>query len=207
MDFTLPNPTVLCVDPDPEARDLLPTLLPDFRLFFAATAFEALRELNARGYCGYLIDYWLPDWSGPALCREIRKIDPHAPIVFSSSAVRDQDRARALRAGANVYLCKPLDPLELRAKVKAFLTRAEIESVRAKIEEERAVQEELERRFQDAMQRVGYARQLEAASVERTARSRAYKAFIGARGTRAHFESWWPQVFSSASANRPVDGV
>ena len=38
------------------------------------------------------------------------------------------------------------------------------------------------------MGRVERARQLETASLERTARSRAYKAFIAARGTRGHFE-------------------
>ena len=47
---------------------------------------------------------WAADWSGPSLCREIRKIDPHGTIVFCTAAARDNDRARAMRAGANAYL-------------------------------------------------------------------------------------------------------
>jgi len=204
LDFTTLKPMVLCVNADGEARELIDAALSNCQLTFAGTAYEALRELNARPFHAYLLEYWLPDWSGPSLCREIRKVDPHAPIIFYASAVREQDRARAVRAGADAYLCKPVQPDELRAKLKSLVTLSEMESLRARIEEEHAVFQELKRRREDAMGRVERARQLETASLERTARSRAYKAFIAARGTRAHFERWWPQVFTSATANDTV---
>lgn len=200
----LPSRTVLVVDDDPEFCNLLQEVLSDHTLIFAANAFEALRYVNSTTFHAYILDYWLPDWSGSALCREIRKTDPHTPIVFCTGAARDQDRARALRAGANAYLPKPVDPKTLRAKLGAFLSLAELESLRAKVEEERAVQDELERRLEYALAQSDHAKALAASSVERTARTRAYKAFIEAHGTRAHFESWWPQVFQSARANHNV---
>jgi DNA-binding response OmpR family regulator len=204
LEFATLKPLVLCVDNDRETRELMEAVLPNCQLSFATTAYEALREVNARPHHAYLLEYWLPDWSGPSLCREIRKVDPHAPIIFCSSAARDQDRARALRAGADAYLCKPLNPEELRAKLKALVSLSEMESLRAKIEEEIAVQQELKRRREDALNRVERARRLETASLERTARSRAYKAFLSAHGTRAHFENWWPQLFTSAAANESI---
>jgi DNA-binding response OmpR family regulator len=201
-DIALSRRTVLVVDDDLEFRGLLEEILSDHSLVFARNAFEAIRHVNASSFHAYILDYWLPDWSGPALCREIRKSDPHAPIVFCTAAARDQDQARAMRAGASAYLCKPLDPKTLRAKLGAFISLCEMESLRAKIEEERAVQEELERRLDSVVAQTDHARALAATSIERTARSKAYKAFIDARGTRAHFDSWWPQVFQSVRANR-----
>lgn len=190
--------SILCVDDDPETRALLKDMLSDHQIVFAANAFEALRNINSRGFHGYLLDYWLPDWSGPALCREIRKIDPHGPIIFCTAAARDNDRARAMRAGANAYLCKPIDPQTLRAKLRAFVTLAEMESLQARIEEQRVVQEELQRRLSHVQQHIVTAQALMDSSIERTARTRAYKAFLSARGTRANFESWWPEVYESA---------
>jgi putative two-component system response regulator len=193
--------SILCVDDDAESRSLLSELLNDYDIVFAQNACDALRTANSRSFHAYLLDYWLPDWSGPSLCREFRKADPHVPIIFCTAAVRDADRARALRAGANAYLCKPVDPNVLRAKLRAFLTLAHMESLQAKIEEERAVQEELDRRLADTRARVDTASGLLASSIERTARAKAFRAFMGAHGTRADFDNWWPTVFATVRAN------
>jgi DNA-binding response OmpR family regulator len=193
--------TVLCVEDEPESRELLEESLAGHNLVFVSTAREAVTRLNASAFHGYVLDYWLPDWSGPALCREIRKVDPYGPVVFCTAAARESDRARALRAGASAYLCKPIEADVIRAKLRAFLTMAELESLRAKVEEERAVQCELERRLASVAAQAERGRELLASSIERTARAKALKAFIDAHGTRAHFEAWWPQVFGSVRAN------
>jgi response regulator RpfG family c-di-GMP phosphodiesterase len=139
-----------------------------------------------------------PDRTGLQLCRAIRQLDPHGPVIFCTGAARDQGRNRALRAGANVYLCKPIDPEKLRRQVRVYLELSELESLRARVDEERAIQGELERRIKDAAARTDAAQKLASASIGRTARTKAFKAFIEARGTRAHFESWWAQVFGNA---------
>jgi DNA-binding response OmpR family regulator len=197
--------SVLCVDEDAESRALLQHALPDFELVYASNAFEAIREMNARAFDGYVLDYWLSDWAGPALCRDIRKIDPHAPIVFCAGAARDQDRARALRAGANAYLVKPIDSKELRSKLRGLLSVADAESLHAKIAEEEAIQDELQRRVAHLRERAEAASRLSAQSFERIARIKAYKAFMQGRGTRAHFERWWPQVFLSAQGDHSAE--
>jgi len=196
--------SILVADDDEESQELLTEILADHRLVFARNAFEAIRNINAQAFDGYVLDYWLPDWSGVGVCREIRKVDPHAPIVFCTAAARPQDKTRALRAGATAYLVKPYDPQVLRSKLRAFLTLSDLDSLRAKIEEERAVQSELERRLAAVNSSVDAARQLATSSLERTARNKAFKAFVEARGTRAHFDRWWPQVFQSARANRSL---
>jgi DNA-binding response OmpR family regulator len=190
--------SLLCVDPQAESRAALEVALVEHELVFAETAFEALGQLNSRGFHGYVLDYWLPDLAGPTLCREIRKLDPYAPIMFYTPATRPEDRARALRAGASAFLTKPADVMELKARLRTALWASEVENAKAKVDEEQAIQEELERRAAHARQRAANASGLAAASLERTARIRAFKAFMQARGTRAHFESWWPEVYESA---------
>jgi DNA-binding response OmpR family regulator len=194
--------SILCVGSDHEMRGLLDTVLAGNELTFAPTAFEAIRLLHTKAFHAFVLDYWLPDWSGPGLCREIRKVDPHAPLVFCSAAGQEKYGARALRAGANAYLCKPIDPEELRSSLNLYLDNSLVESLRAKHEEELAVQTELTRQARELAGRSENAQKLAAMSAERMARVRAYKAFIDAHGTRAHFEGWWNNVFASAWANQ-----
>jgi len=186
---------ILCVGADTPTRQLLDYALPESNLSVVGSAFEALRAINERPYDAYMVECWLPDLTGAALCRDIRKADPHAPILFFTDAGREVEQARGLRAGASAYICKPLDPDVLRSTIKSLLSRALVESLNARVEEERAIQSELQRQLAHVQARLESASQLKAASVERIARARAYKAFMEARGTRARFESWWPQLF------------
>ena len=75
---TIDRPSVLCVEPDAGARECLHGALADYDCSFAVNAYEALRALHSQPFDAYVLDYWMPDWSGPLLCREIRKHDPHA---------------------------------------------------------------------------------------------------------------------------------
>ena len=193
--------TILCATNEAQATDVFRSALSGYELVVAATGFDALRRVNTRVFDVYVLDYWLPDWHGTALCRVIRELDPHGPILFCTRAGREIENARAMRAGASAYLVKPIDPLMLKSRIETLITLAASESLRAKIDEEYAIQEELERRVKEVRVRVADADRLLASSVERTARTKALQAFLHARGARAHFERWWPQVFSSVRAN------
>jgi DNA-binding response OmpR family regulator len=197
---------ILCVESNARSREGLQSALKEYDYAFAGNAYEALRALHTRPFDAYVLDYWMPDWSGPLLCREIRKRDPHPPIVFCTEAQTDLYRVRALRAGASAYLPKPIDAVLLGEKLRALLKFAESENLRAGNEAERALGEELKRRGVAGATCEATAQALAmlgptARSVERTARSRAYKAFIDSGGTRAQFERWWPgrcaRLFSS----------
>jgi CheY-like chemotaxis protein len=145
-DLTIRARSILCIEDDAHARAVLGDVLAGHNPVFVSTAYEGICALNSGIYDMYVLDYWLPDWSGVQLCREIRKVDPHGPVIFCTAAVRDEDRRRAMRAGANAYLAKPIDREVLHAQMLAWLELADVESIHAKVEEERAIQDELSRR-------------------------------------------------------------
>lgn len=196
--------TILCVDADQAVQDFCTRVLPEYDVTCAGTGFEALRALNHRSFRAYILEYWLPDWSGRGLCREIRMRDPHVPILFCASADAEGDKARALRAGASAYLPKPIDPELLRVRLRSALATSDQASLNAKFDEECAIQDELSRRSQQVRQQAESARRLSSASIERTARAKALKVFVESGGTLGSFESWWPQVYSSVRANHAV---
>jgi DNA-binding NtrC family response regulator len=75
-----PRARVLFVDGSNDGGHTL--LLETHAVTLVHTAREALRELNAGAFDACVLDYWIADWTGPALCRDIRKSDPHVPVIF-----------------------------------------------------------------------------------------------------------------------------
>jgi sigma-B regulation protein RsbU (phosphoserine phosphatase) len=201
MTDSIPSKSILCVQADEEERALLAELLRAYRMVFACNAYEALRELGRGVFDAYVLDLWLPDWSGAQLCREVRKIDPHGPVLFCTAAARLEDRHRAIRAGGSAYLCKPIDPLRLLAQLRVLLELADLESIRARIEADRATQAELERRVAEVFKRTGESRRSAVRAVERVSKAKAAVAFSKCGGTKANFERWWPTLFAGAWAN------
>jgi DNA-binding response OmpR family regulator len=190
--------SILCVEPNEESRELLQEVLADYQSVFVCSAYEGLRELNSRTFNAFVLESWLPDLSGVHLCREIRKVDPCVPVVFCTAAARDQDRARALRAGASSYLCKPIEPIRLLSQLRVLLELAERESSRAHAQMERVIQQELTVRTPEVLKRFGSTRQAASRAIERISRAKAFRAFVEAGGARAHFERSWPQAFALA---------
>ena len=202
MDHTLIKRTILCVQTDENACERLARALPNYECVFAGTAYDAVRNLHTRSFGAYALEYWLPDWAGPSLCREIRKYDPNSPVLFLTEGTGENEQKRAMRAGASAYLRKPVDNDVLLSTLRSLFDEADLRSLRAKGDAEEAVREVLQRRA--AQVATASARDV-ARSLERIARAHAYKAFIGCGGTRAHFESWWPHVFDATRASLEVN--
>jgi CheY-like chemotaxis protein len=200
MTDSILSKSLLCVQGDEEERGLLAELLKGYRMVFACNGYEALRELGRGVFDGYILDLWLPDWSGAQLCRDVRKIDPHGPILFCTAAARIEDRNNAIRAGGNAYLSKPIDPSRLLAQLRVLLELADLESIQARVEADRAMQAELERRGAEVFKRTGESRRSAVRAVERISKARASIAFSKSGGTRANFERWWPTLFAGAWA-------
>jgi len=135
----------LCVDPDRESQGVLWEALRDFETVFAGNAHDALRELNRRVFDAYLMESLLPDFSGLALCREIHRTDPRGPVILCAGRGRKEDRLLALRAGANAYVCKPLEPSELLTQLRVLLVTGDIESAGATAAARSAISDELTR--------------------------------------------------------------
>ena len=193
--------SLLCVQPQEDYRAALRRSLREHDLVMVPNAFEAVRALNARPHDAYVLDYWLPDWSGASLCRQIRRGDPHALICFFTGAASPEHKKRALRAGARAYSCELDDASALGSKLRKLLEHADICALRAKSQLEQAVHEVVEGRAAAVARLSGHARECAARTLERAAHVRAREAFIEAGGTLASFDRWWPHAFGSIVAN------
>ena len=197
-----PARKILCVQQDNDSCAVLAEAMVEHQIVFAHTAYDALRSMHLGTFDLYVLDFWLPDWSGLSLCRTIRKADPHVPVVFCTAASAERDRARALRAGASAYFTKPIDTGALHSRVCELLEWADRDSLRARPDAQQAVDCELLRWVFAAHAHPLVPEHASLTSMERTARPRACEAFIRHGGTHAHFERWWPQLFASAHAGQ-----
>jgi DNA-binding response OmpR family regulator len=194
--------SVLCVQPSSANQEFLKQALTGFRVVIAASGLEAVRIKNQALFDVYVIDYWLPDWAGVSLCRDIRKADPHVPIIIYTSASSEY-APRAFRAGAMAYLNAPTDAAAFRERVITLLRTADSNEMRARLEEERVIQDELLRRAEAAKERTREAMLQASAAIERAARVKAARAFLSAGGTLAGFERSWPDQFAAARDRDP----
>lgn len=105
----IPRFRVLCVDDDPDAREMLIELLKLSQIegVCAGSADEAMRMLNTQRFDLYVLDAWLPGVDGFEFCRQLRAVDLITPILFYSGAAYDSDKEKGEAAGANAYLVKP----------------------------------------------------------------------------------------------------
>jgi two-component system KDP operon response regulator KdpE len=116
---------VLVVDDEPHIVRALKIVLREagFETLPAYTAAEALDVASLHPAEAAIIDLVLPDGSGIEVCRRLREWTDMPIIVLS--AVGDEDnKVRALEAGADDYVTKPFGPRELVARLQAVLRRS-----------------------------------------------------------------------------------
>jgi|CXWL01.1.fsa_nt_gi DNA-binding response OmpR family regulator len=77
----------------------------------------------AEDYDLFVIDRMLPDGDGVDLCRELRNEGVRAPVLMLTAKGQVEDRVEGLDAGADDYLAKPFEIVELVARIKALLRR------------------------------------------------------------------------------------
>jgi DNA-binding response OmpR family regulator len=119
-------PAILVVEDELLTRRTLQELLQreGFAVTTTGTMAEALGEVNRRAYDLVLLDIVLPDGDGLTACRRIRERH-RMPIVFLSTKRQLEDRVAGLDTGADDYIVKPFEPLEMIARVRAQLRRAQ----------------------------------------------------------------------------------
>lgn len=83
---------------------------------------EAKKNIETKVFDFYLLDIMLPDGSGLDMTNIIRE-QSEAPIFFLTAKGSDADKLRGFMNGADDYITKPFNPLELVARVKVQLTR------------------------------------------------------------------------------------
>jgi two-component system, OmpR family, KDP operon response regulator KdpE len=93
-----------------------------FAVVEAATAEEALDAAAVGPVDAAILDVVLPDGDGVAVCRELRGWSA-MPIIVLSAVGDEDEKVRALEAGADDYVTKPFGPRELVARLEAALRR------------------------------------------------------------------------------------
>lgn len=94
-----------------------------YELYFAADGYEALAHLDEDEADVILLDVMMPGMDGFELCERLRRNPKwqHVPIILVTALDSKQDLARGLEAGADDFLQKPYNGLELRARVRSML--------------------------------------------------------------------------------------
>jgi FOG: CheY-like receiver len=85
---------------------------------------RGLKLANAHGFDLFIFDSMLPDGSGVELCRRVRKFNQRTPIIFYSGLAYETDITKALAAGAQAYLVKPVDVTDLIQSVENLIGKA-----------------------------------------------------------------------------------
>jgi two-component system KDP operon response regulator KdpE len=118
-------PRVLVVDDEPQILRALKVVLREggFQAVPAETASEALDLAAVRPPEAAIIDLVLPDLDGVELTRRLREWS-EMPILVLSAVGEEEQKVRALEAGADDYITKPFGTRELVARLNAALRRA-----------------------------------------------------------------------------------
>jgi len=116
--------SILVVDDDPDILRILKDNLEldGYRVRTAASGKEALELFNRVGARLVVLDLSLPDIDGIQVCRWIREKSA-VPIIMLTARDRVPDKVLGLETGADDYMVKPFDYLELAARIKARLRR------------------------------------------------------------------------------------
>jgi len=142
-DFIFPEMRILLVEDHPESRRTLQRLIErrGHEVVAVDSAEEAELELRKQPFSFLILDWMLPGKSGVELCQELRAAPNGEELFILLVTARDdaQDLERALEAGANDYLIKPLDPARLNVRLSVAERRiralAERNQARAELQE------------------------------------------------------------------------
>lgn len=128
---TLAHLTVLAVDDEPDALDLIRQVLEaqQARVLTAASAEEALQLFETTRPHVLVADIGMPVTDGYELIRQVRLLSADqggaVPAAALTAFARSEDRTRALLAGYQTHLAKPVEPVELVAAVASLAGRVQ----------------------------------------------------------------------------------
>ena len=118
---------ILVVDDDKEIVQLLEIYVKNegYEPVAAYNGKEALTKLNTTPDIGLVIlDLMMPEMDGMEVIKQLRK-DSAIPVLILSAKTADMDKIQGLISGADDYVTKPFNPLEVMARVKSLLRRSE----------------------------------------------------------------------------------
>jgi len=116
--------TILVVDDEKEIRDLITIYLKNegYKVLQAEDGAEGLYILEKNEVHLVVLDIMMPKIDGIHMCMKIREAK-EMPIIMLSAKTQDMDKILGLTTGADDYVTKPFNPLELMARIKSQLRR------------------------------------------------------------------------------------
>lgn len=117
---------ILVVEDESSIADLLERYLKNegYIVDKCQNAKEALKSIDNKKYDLALLDLMLPDMNGLDICEYIRKSYSY-PVIILTAKSEEIDKITGLTVGADDYITKPFRPLEVVARVKAQIRRAQ----------------------------------------------------------------------------------
>lgn len=115
---------ILIVDDEKEIADLIEVCLQNdgYTVWKCYNGIEALKYVETVPFDLAILDVMLPDIDGFRICQKIREKHFY-PIIMLTARGEDMDKIMGLTIGADDYITKPFNPLELVARVKTQLRR------------------------------------------------------------------------------------
>lgn len=128
--------SILVVDDEKEIADLIEIYLKNdgYNVYKADNGEDALSIVEKYPIHLVILDIMMPGLDGLEVCRRIR-MDKNIPIIMLSAKSQDMDKIMGLTTGADDYITKPFNPLELLARVKSQLRRYIYLNPKARIEQ------------------------------------------------------------------------
>jgi DNA-binding response OmpR family regulator len=117
--------TILIADDEAEIADLIALHLEreGYHLIKVSDGREAIHAIQSHSIDLAILDIMMPKLDGYEVTRQIRE-QHHMPIIFLSAKTSDLDKITGLVMGADDYMTKPFNPMELVARVNAQLRRS-----------------------------------------------------------------------------------
>lgn len=126
---------ILVVEDDNDLANLINDYLSieRFSSVIAKNGREAIESFKNEEFALAILDIMLPEIDGITVCKKIRETS-NIPIIMLSAKSGEMDKILSIGVGADDYMTKPFSPMELLARVKAHLRRANF--VSAKVQED-----------------------------------------------------------------------
>jgi len=120
---------VLIVEDDQAIRDMLRSYLQskNYKVKTAESGGVCFEVLSDKNPDLIILDWMLPDTSGPEIIRQIRrnKIQKDIPVLMLTARAEETDKIKGLDVGADDYMTKPVSLKELDARIKALIRRSQ----------------------------------------------------------------------------------
>lgn len=116
---------ILVCDDDKDIVDAIEIYLSQegYHIFKAHTGKEALEVIGSNDIHLALMDIMMPEMDGMRATMKLRETNQTLPIIFLTAKSEDSDKVLGLNIGADDYITKPFNPLELIARTKSALRR------------------------------------------------------------------------------------